>query len=164
MLLRMYSRYFEKSGWKTSVIEESPGDEAGLFVTNYPVDGFLSYERLRKLREDLICVRIMGWPDGRPAVDYTVNAAAGVPMMTGRAEDPRPVNHVLPAWDLTAGAYAAFALMSAERSRRTTGKGREVRIALSDIAVSSLGNLGQIGEVQTSGRDRSRMEIGRAHV
>jgi 2-methylfumaryl-CoA isomerase len=39
-------------------------------------------------------------------VDYTVNCAVGVPMRTGRADDATPVNHVLPAWDLLAGAYA----------------------------------------------------------
>jgi 2-methylfumaryl-CoA isomerase len=138
-------------------IATAPGDNAGLFVTNYPVEGFLSYERLRTRREDLICVRIMGWPDGRPAVDYTVNAAVGVPMMTGPADDPRPVNHVLPAWDLLAGAYAAFSMVSAERARRADGKGREIRIPLSDLAIASLGHLGQIGEVMTGGADRPRV-------
>jgi 2-methylfumaryl-CoA isomerase len=138
-------------------IATAPGDDAGLFVTNYPVEGFLSYERLRARREDLICVRIMGWPDGRPAVDYTVNAAVGVPEMTGPADDPRPVNHVLPAWDLLAGAYAAFSMVSADRARRADGKGREIRIPLSDLAIASLGHLGQIGEVQTSGADRPRV-------
>ncbi|HEY2481107.1 MAG TPA: CoA transferase, partial [Caulobacteraceae bacterium] len=74
-------------------IATAPGPNAGLMVTNYPVEGFLSYARLSALRQDLICVRIMGWPDGRPAVDYTVNAAVGVPAMTGPEDDPRPVNH-----------------------------------------------------------------------
>jgi 2-methylfumaryl-CoA isomerase len=138
-------------------IATASGENAGLFVTNYPAEGFLSYERLRALREDLICVRIMGWPDGRPAVDYTVNAAVGVPAMTGPADDPRPVNHVLPAWDLLAGAYAAFSMVSAERARRLDGKGREIRIPLSDLAIASLGHLGQIGEVLTSGTDRPRV-------
>jgi 2-methylfumaryl-CoA isomerase len=138
-------------------IATAPGEQAGLFVTNFPAAGFLSYERLRDKRADLICVRVMGWPDGRPAVDYTVNCAVGVPMMTGPEGDPSPVNHVLPAWDLLAGAYAAFALMAAERSRRATGEGREVRIPLSDLAIASLGHLGQIGEVTISGRDRPRM-------
>ena len=138
-------------------IATAPGDDAGLFITNYPVDGFLSHERLRARRDDLICVRIMGWPDGRPAVDYTVNAAVGVPAMTGPADDPRPVNHVLPAWDLLAGAYAAFSMVSAERARRLDGKGREIRIPLSDLAIASLGHLGQIGEVQTTGLDRPRV-------
>ena len=138
-------------------IATSPGENAGLFVTNFPVEGFLSYERLRKLRDDLICVRVMGWPDGRPAVDYTVNAAVGLPLMTGPADDPRPVNHVLPAWDLLTGAYAAFCMVSAERSRRATGQGCEVRLPLSDIAIASLANLGQVGEVLTTGADRARM-------
>jgi 2-methylfumaryl-CoA isomerase len=138
-------------------IATAPGDHAGLFVTNFPAEGFLSYERLRGRRPDLICVRVMGWPDGRPAVDYTVNCAVGVPLMTGPEDDPAPVNHVLPAWDLLAGAYAAFTLMAAERARRTTGEGREVRIPLSDLAIASLGHLGQIGEVVTTGRDRPRM-------
>jgi 2-methylfumaryl-CoA isomerase len=135
----------------------APGEQAGLFVTNYPADGFLGYAELKKRRPDLACVRIMGWPDGQTAVDYTVNAAVGVPAMTGPMDDPRPVNHVLPAWDLMAGAYAAFTLVSLELARRQDGQGREVRIALADIAMASLGYIGQIGEVQTGGADRARM-------
>jgi len=99
----------------------------------------------------------MGWPDGRSAVDYTVNAAVGIPDLTGPAESSSPVNHVLPAWDLLTGAYAAFSLVSAERARRHDGLGREIRMALSDVAIASLGHLGQIGEVQTGGADRPRM-------
>ncbi len=139
-----------------AAIATAPGENGGLFVTNFPAEGFLSYQRLRARRADLVCVRVMGWPDGRPAVDYTVNCAVGVPEMTGPADNDRPVNHVLPAWDLLAGAYAAFALVSAERARRATGQGREVRIPLSDLAIASLGHLGQIGEVATSGHDRRR--------
>ena len=138
-------------------IATAPGEQAGMFVTNYPIDGFLSYDKLRQRRIDLICVRITGWPDGRAAVDYTVNAAVGVPAMTGQAADPRPVNHVLPAWDLLAGAYAAFSLLAAARARESDGRGREVRIALSDLAIACLGHLGQIGEVQTTGLDRARL-------
>jgi 2-methylfumaryl-CoA isomerase len=138
-------------------IVTAPGENAGLFVTNYPVDGYLAYEALRRLRHDLICVRIMGWPDGRPAVDYTINAAVGVPAMTGPATDTRPVNHTLPAWDLLAGAYAAFTLVAAERARRQDGRGQEIRIPLSDLAIASLGHLGQIGEVQVLGQDRVRL-------
>ncbi|RYE03189.1 MAG: carnitine dehydratase [Sphingomonadales bacterium] len=127
----------------------------GLFVTNFPVEGFLAYDRLSALRQDLICLRIMGWPDGTPAVDYTVNAAVGMPMMTGHPDDPRPVNHVLPAWDLMAGTYGAFALLAAERDRAATKAGREVRLALSDLAAATLANLGNVAEVQLGG-DRPR--------
>jgi 2-methylfumaryl-CoA isomerase len=127
----------------------------GLFVTNFPAESFLAYDRLAALRADLVCLRVMGWADGTPAVDYTINAAVGVPLMTGPADDPRPVNHVLPAWDLMAGAYGAFALLAAERERRTSGTGREVRLALSDLAAASLGHLGQVAEA-VAGGDRPR--------
>lgn len=140
-----------------AAIITAPGDEGGLFVTNYPVAGFLNHDRLAARRADLICLRVMGWPDGRPAVDYTVNAAVGVPMMTGPVDRPEPVNHVLPAWDLLAGAYGAFCLMAAERARRASGQGREIRLPLSDVALAALGNIGQIAEVQLTGADRSRL-------
>jgi 2-methylfumaryl-CoA isomerase len=133
------------------------GDDRGLFVTNFPVDGFLSYERLKALRDDVICVRVMGWADGRPALDYTVNAALGVPWMTGFADDPRPVNHTFPAWDFITGAYAALSLVSAERARRMGGGGCEVRIPLSDIAATALANFGLLAEVLMTGEDRPRL-------
>jgi 2-methylfumaryl-CoA isomerase len=135
----------------------APGANGGLFVTNFPVNGFLSYEALSKLREDLICVRVMGFADGGPALDYTVNAAVGVPLMTGPLDAAGPVNHMLPAWDLLTGAYSAFALVSAVLARQTTGQGREVRVALSDIAATSLANLGMVAETLASGRQRPRM-------
>ena len=34
----------------------APGDQAGLFVTNYPVEGFLSHETLSARRPDLVTV------------------------------------------------------------------------------------------------------------
>ena len=134
----------------------APGEDRGLFVTNFPVEGFLSYERLKALRGDVICVRVMGWADGRPALDYTVNAALGVPSMTGFADDPRPVNHAFPAWDFITGAYAALSLVSAERARRIGGGGCEVRIPLSDIAATALANFGLLAEVLMTGQDRPR--------
>ena len=140
-----------------AAIITAPGGTGGLFVTNYPVAGFLAYDRLAARRADLICLRVMGWPDGRPAVDYTVNAAAGVPLMTGPVDHAGPVNHVLPAWDLLAGAYGAFCLLAAERARQADGQGREIRLPLSDVAAAALGNLGQIAEVTLTGADRPRL-------
>lgn len=134
----------------------APGENAGLFLTNYPVKGFLSHEALAAKRADIITVRVMGWADGSPAVDYTINAAVGVPQMTGPADDERPVNHVLPAWDLLGGAYAAFAMTSALLRRRISGQGAEIRVPLSDLAASSLSHLGSVAEVLSAG-DRPRM-------
>src|SRR5580658_4274971 len=135
----------------------APGEDRGLFVTNFPSTGFLAYDRLKELRDDVICVRVMGWADGRPALDYTVNAAVGVPWMTGFADDPRPVNHAFPAWDFITGAYAALSLVSAERARRAGRGGCEVRIPLSDIAATALANFGLLAETLVAGESRPRL-------
>ena len=127
----------------------------GQFVTNFPVKGFLAHDTLAEGRPDLITVRVMGWADGSPALDYTVNNAVGYPMLTGPG--PEPVNHVLPAWDLLTGAYAAFALMAALRRREASGQGGEIRLPLSDVAIGTVANLGGIAEVLDTGTDRPRL-------
>lgn len=136
----------------------APGPSGGLFVTNYPVDGFLAHDRLAALRPDLVTVRIMGRADGGPALDYTVNCAVGYPQITGpESLGDEVVNHVLPAWDLLTGAYSAFALLAAERHRRDTGAGQEVRVPLADMAIASVANLGMLAEVLDTGADRARL-------
>ncbi len=127
----------------------------GQFVTNFPAKGFLAHDTLAEGRKDLITVRVMGWADGSPALDYTVNNAVGYPMLTGAGPDP--VNHVLPAWDLLTGAYAAFALMAALHRRAASGEGGEVRLPLSDVAIGTVANLGSLAEVITTGADRPRL-------
>ncbi len=129
--------------------------KTGQFITNFPADGFLSHDRLSAGREDLITVRVMGMADGASALDYTVNSAVGYPDLTGPG--PEPVNHVLPAWDLLTGAYAAFAMMAAVHSRASSGQGQEVRIPLSDVAIGTVANLGGIAEMYSTGRNRDRM-------
>ena len=135
----------------------APGENAGLFVTNFPRAGFLAHERLAARRSDLVTVRVQGWADGASGLDYTINAVAGFPYLTGPADAEGPINHVLPAWDLITGAQAAFHLLAAERHRRETGVGQEVALPLSSVAFGALGMLGQIAEVQSSGRDRARV-------
>ncbi len=127
----------------------------GQFITNFPAEGFLAHEKLAEGRADLVTVRVMGWADGSPALDYTVNNSVGYPLMTGAG--PEPVNHVLPAWDLLSGAYAAFALLAAIQRRTATGQGGEVRIPLSDVAIGTAANLGGLAEVLYTGENRPRL-------
>lgn len=132
------------------------GDDAGLFITNYPQKSFLAHATLAQRRPDLITVRVQGWADGGSAVDYTINAATGLPMMTGPVDATGPVNHVLPAWDLLTGALAATQLLAAERHRRDHGHGQEILVPLSSVAFGALGALGQLAEVELGGTDRPR--------
>ena len=133
-----------------------PGEGAGMFVTNFPARGWLEYERLRSHREDLIMVNLIGRRDGGSEVDYTVNPQVGFPMVTGPTAWPRPVNHLLPAWDCIAGQTAMVALLAAERHRRRTRQGQLVRIALKDVALAMLGHLGKIAEVTINDGDRPK--------
>lgn len=47
MLFRMYTRYFEKSGWKYNLIDESAGEEAGLKSATLAVSGPFAYGKLK---------------------------------------------------------------------------------------------------------------------
>ena len=47
MLSRMYQRYFEKSNWKFEVLDESPGEEAGLKTISFIVHASFAYGYLK---------------------------------------------------------------------------------------------------------------------
>jgi len=132
------------------------GENSGLFITNFPARGWLDYHTLKRRREDLIMVNLIGRRDGGSEVDYTVNPQTGLPFVTGPTAFQRPVNHLLPAWDCIAGQMAALGLLAAERHRRLTGEEQLVRIALKDVALAMLGNLGKIAEVTINDADRPK--------
>ena len=134
----------------------SEGDDAGIFSTNLPARGWLSYDVLSKRRPDLIQHEIVGDRHGGTALDYTVNAKVGFPYITGPVDDERPVNHVLPAWDITTAYLAAIDILAAERHRRLTGEGQQVKLALADVALTTMGHLGYIGEVHINNETRQR--------
>ncbi len=134
----------------------APGDDAGLFLTNLRVRGWMDYDTLCKDRDDLIMVTLTGDRHGRPQVDYTVNPALGIPHMTGPADSDAPVAHALPAWDLIAGNMCVSALLAAERHRLRGHGGQEVEIALKDVAAATLGHLGMIGDVALNAQDRGK--------
>lgn len=133
----------------------------GQMVTNLPVNSFLAHDRVAEGRPDLVSVRIMGWHDGRQAMDFTVNAASGYPLMTGPAEwdqaSAPPVNQVLPAWDFITGSYCAFTLLAGLRHRDATGAGSELRVPLGDVMIGTVANSGAMAEMLYRGADRERL-------
>ena len=130
----------------------APGPAGGILLTNLPPIPGLDFPSLKSERADVIALRLTGNRDGSIAVDYTVNAASGFPMVTG--PNDAPVNHVLPAWDIAAGLYLATGLLAAERHRSRTGDGQEVVAALSDVMLATVGSLGYVADVAVNGASR----------
>jgi 2-methylfumaryl-CoA isomerase len=133
------------------------GPDGGIVLTNATGRDWLGYPELARHRPDLIHLQIQGRHDGGAAVDYTVNAATGFSLITGPEGHAGPVNHVLPAWDVACGLYAAVGLLAAERHRRRTGEGRAITLALEDVALAIAGHLGFLAEAQLTGMDRPRI-------
>ena len=72
--------------------------EDGIFLTNFPERGWLAYEKLKEVREDLIYVNIMGDRRGGSALDYTVNCGCWIceaPPVIHRMKTP-PTTSCLP--------------------------------------------------------------------
>ena len=61
----------------------APGPGAGILLSNLPPLRGLDFASLKAERADVIVLRLTGNRDGSAAVDYTVNAASGFPLVTG---------------------------------------------------------------------------------
>ncbi len=129
----------------------------GIVVTNAAGLPWLSYDTLVVKRPDLIHLQVLGRHDGSTGVDYTVNAATGFPLVTGPPDHAGPINHVLPAWDVCCGLYAALAVVAAVRRRDRSGAGAQISLPLEDVALATAGNLGLLTEPQVNGTQRERL-------
>ena len=134
----------------------APGKDAGLFLTNLKVRGWLDYETLSKDRSDIIIVTLTGDRHGKPQVDYTVNPALGIPDITGHEGSADPVANAIPAWDMIAGNMCVSSLLAAERYRLRHGVGQDVEIALKDVAAAAIGHLGMIADSTLNSDDRTK--------
>ncbi|ALL85166.1 dehydratase (plasmid) [Pseudonocardia sp. EC080619-01] len=134
----------------------APGSDRGVLIDNVVGRRWMANEALTQHRSDLVHVRVQGYPDGRPAVDYTVNAEVGIPQITGPEEGGTPVNHVLPAWDLVTGLSVSTAVLAALHDRMRSGDGAFVEIALADVALAGVANLGWLSESADRGQGRLR--------
>ena len=131
--------------------------DSGVLITNVAGREWHSYDTVVRLRPDVIHVEVSGRADGGTGVDYTVNAGIGFPMVTGPADLATPVNHVLPAWDVTCGVYAALAVVTALRHRDATGHGQRISIPLENVALATAGNLSFLTEVMVNRTQRERI-------
>src|ERR1700678_3230664 len=129
----------------------------GIVVTNAAGLSWLNHESLAAKRSDVIHVQLLGRGDGSTGVDYTVNAAIGFPLVTGPANHAGPINHVLPAWAVCCGLYAALSVITAVRRRDHSGAGGRISPGREGVELATAGNLGLLTEPQVTGTQRQRL-------
>ncbi len=105
----------------------------------------INYEKISKINPRIIYCSISGFGytgpyKDRPAYDIIIQGMSGIMSITGEESRP-PVKVCVSITDLTAGMYAAIAILSAIIAREKSGKGRWIDISLLDSAVSLLTNV-----------------------
>ena len=101
----------------------------------------LTYERLRRCNERIVCVALTGYGlegpfANSPAYDYVIQALTGVMALTGDPSAP-PTKTGYSAVDNSAGLVAAMGLLA----KIVEGKGGQVDVAMYDVMLSQLNYL-----------------------
>lgn len=105
----------------------------------------LGYADLHRLHPKLIYCSISGYGRtgpyaDRPGYDAILQAEGGMMSITGPIEGP-PSRVGIPIIDITAGMFAATAILAALRARDLTGEGQLVDISLFDAHIALLTNV-----------------------
>jgi formyl-CoA transferase len=105
----------------------------------------LGYADLHRLHPKLIYCSISGYGRTgpyaeRPGYDAILQAEGGMMSITGPVEGP-PSRVGIPIIDITAGMFAATAILAALRARDLTGEGQLVDISLFDSHIALLTNV-----------------------
>lgn len=106
----------------------------------------LGYADLRAENPGLIYCSITGYgQDGpyaeRPGYDTVIQAQGGLMSITGEPEG-EPVKAGVAVVDITAGLYAVSAILAALHHRARSGAGQQIDIALFDVQLAWLANVG----------------------
>ncbi|HSM57510.1 MAG TPA: CaiB/BaiF CoA-transferase family protein [Candidatus Sulfomarinibacteraceae bacterium] len=107
----------------------------------------IDYERLSAENPGLVYCSISGYgQDGpyrdRPGYDFMIQAQGGIMSITGPREGP-PYKVGVAIVDVTAGLYAANAILTALHERQRSGRGQYIDVALFDSQLSWLVNVAQ---------------------
>ena len=102
----------------------------------------ITYDALKEFNPRIVCAHLSAY--GRegsratwPGYDYLMQAEAGHMTLTGEPDGP-PTRYGLSIVDLMTGLVAAFGLLAAVCSARTTGVGSDVDTSLFDVAIHNL--------------------------
>ena len=126
----------------------------------------LNFEKLKTINPRLVQCSITGFGStgpyqDRPAYDIVVEALGGVMSLTGPIGGPS-VKAGVPIGDITASFYALIGSLAGLQSRRTTGEGMHIDVAMLDCQLSLLSYLAQyyfIGGLVASHQGREHVSI-----
>jgi len=100
----------------------------------------LGPEELTQANPRLVYASISGFGQGRPTLagyDQIVQGTAGLMSITGLPDGP-PIKLGVPIGDISAGMFAAHAILAALFERERSGRGRVVDVALNDSVLALL--------------------------
>jgi formyl-CoA transferase len=124
-------------------------ERSDAFVENFRTGALdelgLGYDHLKTVNPRLVYCSISGYgrtgPHAkRPGYDFVVQAEGGMMGITG-PEDGPPYRVGVPIVDITAGMFAATAILAAMRARDITGQGQLVDVSLLDTQAALLTNV-----------------------
>ena len=123
---------------------------ADVLVENYKVGNLakfkLDYESLSARNPRLIYCSITGFGQTGPnslraGYDLVIQAMGGLMSITGEAEK-EPMKSGVAMADILTGLYATQAILAALYERTTSGRGQYIDLAMLDVQIATLANLG----------------------
>ena len=110
----------------------------------------LDYESLKAIKPDLVYCSVTGFgQDGpyahRPGYDFLIQGMGGLMSVTGERDDlpgGGPQKAGIALTDLMTGMYATIAILAALTHRDRSGEGQCIDMALLDVQVAMLANMG----------------------
>lgn len=128
--------------------------QADVLIENYKVGSLkkygLDYASLKALNPRLIYCSITGFGQtgpyaARPGYDFAIQGIGGLMSITGEQDGlpgggPQKVG--VAVVDVMSGMYASSAILAALLNRASTGEGRYIDVALLDVQVAMLANVG----------------------
>jgi crotonobetainyl-CoA:carnitine CoA-transferase CaiB-like acyl-CoA transferase len=128
----------------------------------------LDYDTLKAIKPDLVYCSVTGFgQDGpyahRPGYDFLIQGMGGLMSITGERDDlpgGGPQKAGVALTDIMTGMYSTVAILAALTHRDRTGEGQHIDMALLDVQVAMLANMGS--NYLNSGKPPKRM--GNAHA
>jgi crotonobetainyl-CoA:carnitine CoA-transferase CaiB-like acyl-CoA transferase len=124
-------------------IARSIAAKSDIVIQNFKFGGAekfnLGYEQLKAIKPDIIYCSVSGYdrtgPEaGRPGYDLVVQGEAGLMGMNGEGGQG-PLKFGVAVVDMFTGMYSAQAILAALYERKSTGRGRNIEMALFDCGM-----------------------------